>query len=117
MNILITDECERWIDTLSTNEIHDVIRVVDMLEIKGVNLGFPYSSSIHQASFALRELRIQSSGHALRVFYAFDPRRDVVLLMGGRKGGQGDKRFYTTMILECTKLWLAYLNEQGLVEP
>jgi hypothetical protein len=52
---------------------------VSKLEQAGVALGHPASSAIKGASFALRELRIKSSGHALRVFYAFDPRRDAVL--------------------------------------
>jgi len=40
----------------------------------------------------MRELRIQSGGNPIRVFYAFDPRRVGILLIGGDK--TGDKRFY-----------------------
>jgi hypothetical protein len=44
----------------------------------------------------MRELRVQSSGEPLRGFYAFDPRRTAILLIGGDK--TGDDRFYETMI-------------------
>jgi hypothetical protein len=40
----------------------------------------------------MRELRIQSHGDPLRVFYAFDPSRSAVLLIGGNKTGK-EKRF------------------------
>jgi hypothetical protein len=40
------------------------------------------------------ELRIQSHGALLRVFYAFDPKRNAILLIGGNKRGQ-EKRFYS----------------------
>ena len=40
----------------------------------------------------MRERRIQSSGRPIRIFYAFDPRRTAILLIGGRKTEQD--RFY-----------------------
>lgn len=75
-------------------------------------LGHPASSAIQGAAFALRELRIKSSGHALRVFYAFDPRRDAVLIIGGDKTGKHSDSFYKTMITTAERLWRQYLAEQ-----
>ena len=64
------------------------------------------------ASFALRELRIKSSGHALRVFYAFDPRRDAVLIIGGDKTGRNSDTFYKAMVAHAGQIWEGYLAEQ-----
>lgn len=50
------------------------------------------SSAIKGSRFAMRELRIQHAGQPYRVFYAFDPKRQAVLLIGGNKGG--NDRFY-----------------------
>ena len=111
LEIYATDEFTVWYRDLDEKSGDAVIRYVDMLELEGVNLGFPYSSAIRDADFALRELRVQSSGNPLRVFYAFDPGRDVVLLLGGNKAG--DKRFYDTMITRSQKLWEEYLVERG----
>ena len=111
MEIYAIDEFTVWYHDLDEKSGDAVIRYVDMLELEGVNLGFPYSSAIRDADFALRELRVQSSGNPLRVFYAFDPGRDVVLLLGGNKAG--DKRFYDTMITRSQKLWEEYLVERG----
>jgi hypothetical protein len=57
----------------------------------------------------MRELRIQSHGDPLRVFYAFDPRRSAVLVIGGNKSGK-DKRFYKTMIPKADTLYDEHLN-------
>ena len=68
-------------------------RVIGLLEVLGPQLGFPYSSGVSRSRHShLRELRVQSSGHPLRIFYAFDPRRTAVLLIGGDK--TGNERFY-----------------------
>jgi hypothetical protein len=45
----------------------------------------------------------------LRVFYAFDPRRRAILLIGGDK--TGDKRFYDRMIPVAGNLYDEHLAE------
>jgi hypothetical protein len=64
----------------------------------------------------MRELRVQSGGRPLRIFYAFDPRRSAILLIGGDK--TGDKRFYDRMIPAADDLYDLYLEElrqEGLI--
>jgi hypothetical protein len=57
----------------------------------------------------LRELRIQSRGRPLRVFYAFDPLRQAVLLLGGDK--TGDDRFYASLVPRVEAIWVQYLRD------
>jgi hypothetical protein len=83
---------------------------VSLLQLKGVTLGWPYSSQIKGSKIALRELRVQAAGHPLRVFYIFDPARSAVLLIGGDK--TGDDRFYEKMILEAGNAYQHYLTER-----
>lgn len=109
LNVVIevvgTDQFEEWFMNLGMRDTQIVLRLVQLLQDQGLALGFPYSSSIAGASFALRELR--SRGRPLRIFYAFDPERQAVLLLGGDKTGK--KRFYEEMILQCERLWKDYL--------
>jgi hypothetical protein len=42
--------------------------------------------------------------------YAYDPRRDVVLIIGGDKSG--DATFYGKIIKRAEAIWTAYLAEQ-----
>jgi hypothetical protein len=88
----------------------DIDRVVGLLEARGPQLPFPYSSGIEGSRHAhMRELRVQSGGEPYRIFYAFDPRRTAILLIGGNKGG--NDRFYETMIPRADDLYDAYLKE------
>jgi len=109
VEIVVTDEFEAWFMALDEKETEAVDRSIGLLERMGVALGFPYSSSIEGANFALRELRVQSSGRPLRVLYAFDPKRQAVLLLGGDK--TGDDRFYEVNVPKAEKLWSQYLDD------
>ncbi len=114
---IATDEFTRWYEGLGAKDREAVARYVDLLESKGTDLGHPYSSAIAGARHALRELRVQAGGRPLRVFYAFDPRRDVVLLVGGSKEGASDKRFYREFIPKAERIWEEYLAEQEREKP
>jgi hypothetical protein len=57
----------------------------------------------------MRELRIQSKGRPIRIFYAFDPRRVAVLLVGGDKTGK-DKRFYRVNVPKADRLYDEHLK-------
>jgi len=48
-------------------------------------------------------------GKPYRTFYAFDPRRTAILLIGGDKSG--DDRFYETMVPIADKIYDEYLKE------
>ena len=61
-----------------------IAAMVELLEEQGTNLGNPYSSGIFSSRHNhMRELRVRRHGRQLRVFYAFDPRRIAILLIGG----------------------------------
>ena len=92
-----TDEFGEWWDTLIRQQQKDIASIVGLLEQKGPQLPFPYSSGIEGSKHShLRELRVQSGGNPIRIFYAFDPRRTAILLIGGDK--TGDDRFYEKYI-------------------
>ncbi len=64
----------------------------------------------------MRELRIQSGGKPIRVFYAFDPRRVAILLIGGDK--TGNERFYDQYVPVADRLYdehLETLRKEGLI--
>lgn len=112
-----TDEFESWWQTLTEDQQDDIVSVVQILEKKGIKLPFPYSSNVKGSKHShLRELRIQSSGKPIRIFYAFDPRRVAILLIGGDK--TGNKRFYNQYIPIADRLYEKYIEEitkEGLI--
>lgn len=106
-----TDEFDAWFQALGREDALAVARAVDRLAQLGIRLGFPHSSAIKGAQHALRELRVQSRGRPLRVLYAFDPRRQAILLIGGDK--TGDDRFYEVMVPLADRIFRELLKEQA----
>lgn len=105
-----TDEFGEWWSTLTEAQQDDVAASVRLLIEPGPTLRFPHSSGIEGSRHAhMRELRIQSSGRPLRIFYAFDPRRTAILLIGGDK--TGNDRFYEAYIPIADRLYDAYMEE------
>lgn len=83
-----TDEFGAWWENLKDQEQGDIAAYVGELERRGPMLPYPYSSGVKRSKHgAMRELRVQSAGKPIRIFYAFDPRRMAILLIGGRKAG------------------------------
>jgi hypothetical protein len=112
-----TNEFGSWWQTLSDGQQNDVAAVVSLLAQRGPNLPFPFSSSVNGSKHShLRELRVQSSGRPLRIFYAFDPRRTAILLIGGDK--TGNDRFYQEYVPIADQLYDIYIEEikrEGLI--
>jgi hypothetical protein len=117
-NVEYTDEfaLEFWQGLTETEQV-DVTVTVSLLEERGPNLPFPYSSGIEGSKHGhMRELRVQSGGRPIRIFYAFDPRRSAILLIGGDKTGRD--RFYDELVPVADKLYdvyLAELKKEGLI--
>jgi hypothetical protein len=116
-NVEYTNEFGDWYDTLEEGIQDDIDRTVGLLEARGPQLPFPYSSGVEGSKHGhMRELRVQSGGQPIRIFYAFDPRRSAILLIGGNKAG--NKRFYEEMITVADRLYdihLCELKREGLI--
>lgn len=107
-----TDEFEDWWKTLSIKEQEDLTSDIDTLATVGPSLGRPRVDRVEESDYNnMKELRTQSSGRPIRTFFAFDPRRMAILLIGGDK--TGDNRFYEKMIPLADKLYKQHLEEIG----
>lgn len=113
-----TDEFGTWWNSLSENEQISVSASVQLLEVRGPNLGFPHSSGINGSKHGhMRELRIQHDGRPYRTLYAFDPRRSAILLIGGDK--TGDNRWYDVHVPIADRLYdehMEQLRKEGLID-
>ena len=113
-----TDEFGQWWQTLSESQQDAVVVRVELLIAYGPELPYPYSSDVRGSRHGvMRELRAQSHGRPLRVFYAFDPRRTSILLIGGDKSG--NDRFYEEYVPIADDLYDEHLEElrrEGLIE-
>ena len=112
-----TDEFEQWWDALDESVQDAVDFSVGLLSKTGPALGRPHADTVKASRHKnMKELRVQARGKPYRVFFAFDPRRTAILLIGGCKAA--DKRFYSRMIPLADQLYEDYLTElrkEGLI--
>ena len=113
-----TDEFGQWWSDLTEDQQDAVASRVELLMERGPNLPYPYSSDVGGSRHGrMRELRAQQAGRPIRVFYAFDPRRTSILLIGGDK--TGNDRFYEEYVPVADDLYDEHLEElrkEGLIE-
>jgi len=113
--ILQTNQFSEWFagsDNVDEDARVSIYAVMEVLKSRGPNLGRPYVDSVQGSRHEnMKELRVQSKGRPFRIFFAFDPFRQAVLLIGGNK--TGDKRFYARMLPIADTLYDHYLQDLG----
>ena len=88
-------------------------RRLHLLRTNGPLLGRPYGDTVQGSKFRnMKELRVQHLGRPYRAFFAFDPKRQAIVLCAGDK--TGDKRFYEKMIPLADKEFSQHLEETNL---
>lgn len=113
-----TNNFENWWNDLSTEQQEDIAARVELLEEHGPALGRPVVDRVATSAFHnMKEVRCSSDG-ALRVLFAFDPRREAILLVGGNKSGNWDA-WYRYAVPEADRLYKEYLQQlqrEGQIE-
>jgi len=112
-----TDEFCEWWESLSNKEQVSIAAGIEMLAEQGPQLSRPFVDTLKSSRHPnMKELRVQHDGKPYRTFFAFDPRRTAILLIGGNK--RGDSLFYERMVPVADRLYDDYLRElkdEGLV--
>lgn len=109
--IWTTDTFDDWFDALDDTDKENVIAAMIVLRTKGPMLSRPYADIVNGSKHTnMKELRIQSKGHPIRAFFAFDPSRAGILLCAGEKTGK-EKRFYEEMILVADREFTTHLKK------
>ncbi len=112
-----TDEFGAWWETLDSEVQESIAASVELLRQLGPHLPRPHADTVRGSKHSnMKELRTQHAGRPIRTFFAFDPRRCAILLIGGDK--TGDDRFYERMIRLADDLYdshLQTLRNEGLI--
>lgn len=113
-----TEEFEHWWTGLDIEQQEALTDRIDLLAERGPDLGRPVVDRIARSRHHnMKELRA-SEGGALRVLFAFDPRRQAILLIGGDKTGAWNA-WYAWAVPAADDLYDVYLDElreEGLIE-
>ena len=77
----------------------------------GPSLGRPEVDTLSNSRYAnMKELRFRANGGVWRVAFAFDPRRNAILLVAGDKSGASEKKFYRRLIEKADKRYKEHLD-------
>jgi hypothetical protein len=105
----VSDEFAAWFAEQEEALQNRITAMVNLLGEQGPNLRRPHADTLEGSKLSnLKELRVQHKGDPYRILFAFDPRREALLLIGGNKAG--DKRWYDKMIPVAEKIFAAHLE-------
>lgn len=110
-DVMLLSEVAEWYQGLDDPTADLVTAAVDLLADAGPTLGRPLVDTLHGSAMShLKELRPGSVGRSeIRILFAFDPRRQAILLTAGDKAGRW-KEWYVQHIPvaeERYQRWLA----------
>ena len=110
-NVLATAEFDRWFGGQSDQAREEIAIVLELLRAKGPRLSRPYADTLNGSRYAnMKELRISAKRLAIRIAFAFDPKRNAILLVAGDKRGVSTGLFYRQIIAKADDLYTQYLR-------
>jgi hypothetical protein len=109
--IRLHDEFESEFAMLSEAVQDELLALLALLKEYGPELGRPHADTLNGSRFTnMKELRFRVSDGVWRVTYAFDPRREGILLAAGDKSGVSERRFYRRLIARSDERFAAHLK-------
>jgi len=88
----------------------EILALSHLLQQFGPQLGRPRVDTLKGSRHSnMKELRFAAADGEWRVAFAFDTKRNAVLLVAGDKSGGGEKRFYRELIRKADGRFDAHL--------
>ncbi len=83
-----------------------------VLEKFGPQLGRPWVDTLKNSRYPnMKELRFRTKNGVWRVAFAYDPKRQAILLVAGNKSGISEMRFYRELIQKADARFSSYLAD------
>ena len=112
--LLLHDEFSKEFDALSPTVQDELLAMMGLLKQFGPSLGRPRVDTLKGSRHAnMKELRFDADNGVWRVAFAFDPKREAILLVGGDKSGGGEQRFYRQLLKKADKRFDDHLAQLG----
>lgn len=89
----------------------ELLAHVALLEVFGHQLGRPRVDTLKGSRHAnMKELRFRADGSAWRFAFAFDPKREAIVLCGGNKSGGSERLFYRHLLEKADRRFDTHLE-------
>ena len=106
-----SDDFEPEFNQLHIEVRNEVLAHSRLLQQFGPLLGRPRVDTLDEARHAnMKELRFDAADGVWRVAFAFDPRRNAMLLVAGDKSGVSEKKFYKRLIDKADKRYKEHVD-------
>ena len=107
-----TEEYLFWFSRQDDHVKEAIFSVTLLLQELGPLLKWPYADMLKGCSIInMKELRIRTPLHVIRIAYYFDKDRKALLLIGGDKKGKNEKGFYKKLIADAEALIRKYQDK------
>ena len=108
--IKTTDHFDTWFEAQSDRDRANVLAAMLLLRDRRPRLTRPYADFVKGSRFGnMKEMRIQSQGRPIRAIFAFDPKREAIVLCAGDKS-KDPKRFYRKMVAIADDEFVGHLG-------
>jgi hypothetical protein len=109
--VRFNDDFDEEFDALPEAVQDALLAAARLLEEYGPQLGRPHVDTLKGSKHAnMKELRFEGADGEWRAAFAFDPRREAILLIAGDKSGGSEKRFYKKLIAKADRRYDAHLE-------
>ena len=99
------------VEELSEAVQDELVAALAPLREFGPSLGRPDVDTLNDSRYAnMKELRFRADGGVWRVAFAFNPRRNAILLVAGDKSGVSETKFYKRLIDKADKRYKEHLE-------
>ena len=90
---------------------NEIAALAKMLKTYGPQLGRPHVDTLENSKHSnMKELRFKADNGVWRVAFAFDPKRQAILLVAGDKSGVNQTRFYKRLIKTADERFTNWTN-------
>ena len=108
--VAIGDEFEPDFDKLHEDVRTEILAMSRLLRQFGPQLGRPRVDTLKGSRHAnMKEMRFSAADGEWRVAFAFDTKREAILLVAGDKSGSSEKRFYRRLVRKADERFEAHL--------
>jgi hypothetical protein len=107
------DDFDAEFDELPEEVQDALLEVTGLLEQFGPQLGRPHVDTLGGSKHAnMKEIRLSAADGEWRFAFAFDPKRQAVILIGGDKSGISKDRFYKPLIKRADRRFSQWIEEE-----
>lgn len=104
------DDFESEFDVLPEEVKDELLATAELLEKFGSQLKRPHADTLNGSKYSnMKELRFNAGDGVWRVAFAFDPKRQAILLVAGDKSGVSQQRFYKQLIKKADARYKSHL--------